>query len=380
MPYIMPPIPQFPGTASVPVPPLWQPGAPAPVVGAQPRAQPAAPAGVAPYDPNTPSAPQPSKIPGGLAALRDPRVIGMLLSVAQGLAQPRAPGATGVTNAANAMMGGYNTLMNARLLQEERDRVYREELRREQELQLKKPQVGAVVEATRAGTEETRTRTGEIPKASARADKLVTAQISQGETQLSQGQQRIDLAAEAQKADASYQAAMLVATKDMNVERSRQFNEELKAKKSQFDQELTLAKERQKANVKDSAADQRLRAAAIAVSRTSAEASMLGAQAAMERARAENRPLTTAEYTRHLSSLTNSFLRSMLPEEGVTPEMQAAKAKQFAEAILGPSPGVAGGKTQQQQKDSRGRPIFTNPQTGEQAVLDESGQWVPPER
>lgn len=112
-----------------------------------------------------------------LSKLRDPRVQAWLLSVAQGLAQPRGVGQTGVTNAIGALTSGYNTLGMAQQMQSEAERRYREEIRQQQqheqglrkgEVDIEAGQTGIEatktgIEATKTGTEATRAKTAQLP-------------------------------------------------------------------------------------------------------------------------------------------------------------------------------------------------------------------------
>lgn len=64
-----------------------------------------------------------------MSKLRDPRVQAWLLSVAQGLAQPRGVGQTGVTNAVNALGAGYQSVALANRMQQEAEKQNRTEQR-----------------------------------------------------------------------------------------------------------------------------------------------------------------------------------------------------------------------------------------------------------
>ena len=68
-----------------------------------------------------------------LNVLRDPRAQAYLMSVAQGLMQPRGAGQTGAGNVMNALMQGHNSVAMAQALQYQRDMAMREEQRKQAE-------------------------------------------------------------------------------------------------------------------------------------------------------------------------------------------------------------------------------------------------------
>lgn len=177
--------------------------------------------------------------------LKDPRTATVLMSAANQLTRPRRVGETGVGQYVSALTSGYNTLAMGRLMQQERERQMREEMR-------KAAESAAGVRATHAQAGKLEAETAEIPKMGKLAERRQT------------------LAEQAAANEA------LIAKDGIAVAR-----EKLAEDKRQADQTLQLEKDRLAEATKQGAAENVLRTRQVAVQEAEARSRGVTAQAAM---------------------------------------------------------------------------------------------------
>ena len=220
--------------------------------------------------------PTPGQYPGvqgnnpvtrALSLLRDPRAQAALLSVAQGLAQPRGIGRTGVSNAVDALSSGYNTLSMAQRLRQETERQYREELRKDEEHRQKMKGEEATRKSTEAGIPATEKRAG-----------LIGAQTEAITAGIGQKKRQIDVQERAQTLSEN----TLDYTKGLDVEKLQLERDKLAQQEQDAKDSLTMREKELKQKGKQISSDAEYKRRAAAAQSISANAAMARAEAAVK--------------------------------------------------------------------------------------------------
>ena len=220
--------------------------------------------------------PAPGRYPGvegnnpvtrALSVLRDPRAQAMLLSIAQGLAQPRGIGRTGVSNAVDALSSGYNTLSMAQRLQQETEKQYREELRKDEEHRQALKNAEATRQATEAGIPATKKQEG-----------LIVAQTNDITAGIGLKGRQIAVQERAQKLSEN----TLDYTKGLDAEKLQLERDKLDQQEQEAKDSLDLREKELKQQGKQIANDAEYKRRATAAQSIAANAAMVRAEAAVK--------------------------------------------------------------------------------------------------